>query len=198
MSDFDSAPRRLRDPRAIRALAHPIRIKLLEAFATEGTLTATRASELLGESPASCSFHLRQLARYGFVEPAEGGRGKERPWRAVVTGLSIDEDANDLQEALAAAELAAVLYEQWMARVRHWERVRDQYPIEWRRALEQSQWVKWLTPEEAHSLIREVVALVNSRFPERIADPTARPEGALPIEFLLRTHPFTLRTTEPQ
>jgi DNA-binding transcriptional ArsR family regulator len=70
------------DPRTLRALAHPIRLALLGLLRREGPLTATRAGELLGELPASCSFHLRQLARYGLVEEAGGGVGRRRPWRA--------------------------------------------------------------------------------------------------------------------
>ena len=66
----------LTDPRAIRALAHPLRWALLEALGQAGTLTATQASEMLGESPANCAFHLRTLAKYGFVEEAGGGRGR--------------------------------------------------------------------------------------------------------------------------
>src|SRR5919108_2121595 len=71
----------LTDPRALRALAHPIRLALLGALRREGPLTATQAGALVGESAASCSFHLRQLAKYGLVEEAGGGRGRERPWR---------------------------------------------------------------------------------------------------------------------
>jgi hypothetical protein len=52
----------LTDPKAIRALAHPVRMALLEALGHAGTLTATQASEMLGESPANCAFHLRTLA----------------------------------------------------------------------------------------------------------------------------------------
>ena len=68
--------KRMTDPRALRALAHPLRLSLLGMLRTEGPLTATRAGELLGESSASCSFHLRQLAKYGLVEEAGGGRGR--------------------------------------------------------------------------------------------------------------------------
>jgi predicted transcriptional regulator len=71
----------LTDPKAIRALAHPVRWALLDALDQAGTLTATQASEMLGESPANCAFHLRTLAKYGYVEEAGGGRGRERPWR---------------------------------------------------------------------------------------------------------------------
>jgi predicted transcriptional regulator len=60
----------LTDPKAMRALAHPLRWALLEALTHAGTLTATQASEMLGESPTNCAFHLRTLAKYGFVEEA--------------------------------------------------------------------------------------------------------------------------------
>jgi DNA-binding transcriptional ArsR family regulator len=69
------------DAKTIRALAHPVRIALLEALVDAGTLTATEAGEHVGESPANASFHLRQLAKYGFVEEAEGGTGRRRPWQ---------------------------------------------------------------------------------------------------------------------
>src|SRR5690606_6701644 len=58
----------VRESQALRALAHPLRIRLLEELAIGGELTATQAAERVDESPANCSWHLRQLARYGFVE----------------------------------------------------------------------------------------------------------------------------------
>src|SRR4051794_27883368 len=67
--------REVRDPRALRALAHPVRLELLERL-TDGPLTATQAASIVGESQASCSFHLRQLAKYGFVELAGDGAGR--------------------------------------------------------------------------------------------------------------------------
>ena len=76
----------LTDPRAMRALAHPVRIELLRALRIEAK-TATQCAEEVGESPQSCSYHLRTLARYGFVERAEAANGKERPWRKVKSGL---------------------------------------------------------------------------------------------------------------
>lgn len=60
----------------MRALAHPVRSSLLELLIIDGPITATEAGERLGESPTTCSFHLRQLARYGFVEEAGGGPGR--------------------------------------------------------------------------------------------------------------------------
>ncbi|RKE22812.1 helix-turn-helix domain-containing protein [Streptomyces sp. TLI_171] len=82
---------RLTDPRALRAYAHPTRMALVGLLRREGPLTATRAAELLGtESVASCSFHLRQLAKYGLVEEAGGGHGREKPWRATAAFTSWD------------------------------------------------------------------------------------------------------------
>ena len=65
--------KRLTDPRALRAMAHPIRLELVGLLRTHGPLTATKAAALLGESSGSTSFHLRQLAKYGLVEEAGGG-----------------------------------------------------------------------------------------------------------------------------
>src|ERR1700760_1666023 len=74
--------KQLTDPRALRALAHPTRLALAGLLRRDGPLTATRAGELLGQSSASASFHLRQLAKYGLVEEAGGRPGREQPWRA--------------------------------------------------------------------------------------------------------------------
>ena len=62
----------------MRALAHPLRIELIEQLTFRGPLTATQCAALVGESPSSCSFHLRMLAKYGFVEEAAGGTGRQR------------------------------------------------------------------------------------------------------------------------
>ncbi len=66
---------------AIRALAHPLRAELQGLLLREGAMTAAQAARRLGISQALASHHLRQLARYDFVEPAEGKDHRERPWR---------------------------------------------------------------------------------------------------------------------
>jgi hypothetical protein len=80
---------RLTDPRALRAYAHPVRMALVGLLRTERPLTATRGAELLGELSGTCSFHLRQLAKYGLVEEAGGGTGREKPWRATATSTAL-------------------------------------------------------------------------------------------------------------
>lgn len=96
----------LDDPRAMRALAHPLRLELL-ATLSGGPKTATECAAHVGESPQSCSYHLRTLAKYGFVERAEAGNSKERPWRKVARGLrwSGDDDSGAAR-ALAGTFLA--------------------------------------------------------------------------------------------
>ena len=71
------------DVRALRALAHPLRSRLLAQLRLHGPATASRLGRAVGESSGSTSYHLRQLAAYGFVEEVEGqGTARERWWRA--------------------------------------------------------------------------------------------------------------------
>jgi len=83
---------RLSDSRAIRALAHPLRLDLLEVLAKAGgPTTAAMCGRILGVSQANCSFHLRQLAKYGFVEDAgPGDDRRERLWQVVTTHVAVD------------------------------------------------------------------------------------------------------------
>src|SRR6202050_4339592 len=123
---------RLTDPRALRAYAHPVRMALVGLLRTEGPLSATRAAELLGESSGTCSFHLRQLAKYGLVEESGGGTGREKPWRATTTSTSFD-PVDDTQEGAAARGLLSeVLAETYFARLMRWLEDRDGQPEQWR------------------------------------------------------------------
>ena len=92
----------------IRALAHPVRIALLEALVREGPLTATEAAELLADSPGNMSWHLQTLAKYGFVEEADGGVGRRRPWRRVAIGTEYEESGDDPELSIAATTLSEI------------------------------------------------------------------------------------------
>jgi DNA-binding transcriptional ArsR family regulator len=75
------------DPRAIRALAHPARLAILEHLGAGITATATECARVCGLSPSATSYHLRALAKWGLIEDAESsGDGRERRWRAVGGG----------------------------------------------------------------------------------------------------------------
>src|SRR5437899_2278397 len=93
------------DPLTLRALAHPLRWHLLDLIASEGSATATQCSHVLGESVASCSYHLGVLAKYGYIELVPGHPGREKPWR--VTSMRQDLSAEGLDQPGAAAALAA-------------------------------------------------------------------------------------------
>jgi len=99
--------RRITDPTALRALAHAGRYAILERLQTEGPATATEVAAVAGLSPSACSYHLRLLARHGFVEesPADDGAardGRERVWRAAIAGWWNDpEPGTDPREVQA-------------------------------------------------------------------------------------------------
>src|SRR5262249_11548655 len=101
----------LTDPRALRAYAHPIRLKLVGLLRRTGPLTATQAGEKIGESAANCSFHLRQLAKFGLVEEAGGGKGRERPWRATSITTEWPDGGADPEAVEAGAMLSRVVVE---------------------------------------------------------------------------------------
>jgi DNA-binding transcriptional ArsR family regulator len=76
-------PRQLTDPAALKALAHPLRQRILRQLDREGPATSTTLARALGENTGATSYHLRQLAEHGFVEDVpDRGQGRERWWRA--------------------------------------------------------------------------------------------------------------------
>lgn len=183
---------RLTDPRAMRALAHPVRVALLEALAHAGTLTATQASEVLGESPANCAFHLRTLAKYGYVEEAGGGRGRERPWRRSHIGLSFSTARQaDPQARAAAQELGAFWFDRTLTRARATLAQRLAWPAEWQAnsLVGESIDLYYVTAAEAEELGAEIAHLL-SRFGDRLDHPERRPPGALPIEVVRLGYPL--------
>ena len=96
------------DPSRIRALAHPLRLELLEFIGDVGEATATQCAEHTGESVANCSFHLRTLAKAGFIDPAPS-RGREKPWRAAARSRRLDVDPADPASLTAMTELVGLM-----------------------------------------------------------------------------------------
>jgi predicted transcriptional regulator len=177
------------DPAVMRALAHPLRWQLLEALTHAGTLTATQASEILGETPANCAFHLRTLARYGMVEEAGGGKGRERPWRRATSGFTMELTADDPRTAAAAGALNDFWVNSTMDRARSAMLNVPSWPAEWKKALVSSQSLRYVTLAEAEELTAELMAVLD-RFGERNDDPASRPPDALPVEYLILGYPL--------
>jgi DNA-binding transcriptional ArsR family regulator len=92
----------LTDPKVMRALAHPARTAILAHLHEVGSATATECSDAAGESPSSCSYHLRRLAQLGFVEEVAAEDGRERRWRTLISGYGIPKEVQDRPEVLAA------------------------------------------------------------------------------------------------
>lgn len=174
----DTGPRELTDPVVMRALAHPVRLQLLELLTLRGPLTATEASTYVDESPSSCSFHLRTLAKYGFVEEAEGGRGRQRPWRAVTIGNRWETTSETPAATRAAGEaLLAIVRERDLRLLGEYMAHSEEYDDEWRRAAFNSNYGGWLTAEELRDISEKVNELW-APYLERLTDPSAVPAGA--------------------
>jgi DNA-binding transcriptional ArsR family regulator len=174
----------------MRALAHPLRIALLEALAREGPLTATQAAELLDDSPGNMSWHLQTLAKYGYVEEAEGGRGRSRPWQVASSSHRFDPMDDDADSTTAHDALEASLQERVYERQREWRSSRPSYPVEWRNASFSNLGLTYLTAEEMQRLGDEITELM-SKYHDRSRDKAKRPDGALPVHLVAFGHPLT-------
>lgn len=182
-------PPTVSDARRLRALTHPVRIALIGKLVLHGPLTATAAGELIGESPTTCSFHLRQLAKYGFVEEAGGGSGRARPWRMTTIGLSVTA-REDPESQLAEDALVRMVRERHLERYWTWLQTRASYPRRWRDAADDSAYVFYLTIEELEQLTKDLTAILMPLFRERMADPSRRPAGSVPVQLLLFSYPI--------
>ena len=149
-----------------------------------GPATATELSERIGESPANCSWHLRQLAKYGWVEEAGGGTGRQRPWQIVIQpkyfarGEQVGEELR-IATTAATRHMAAREYEA----LRAWFASLHAESQSWRDSAYVTQNVGWCTPEELAE-IAQTVSDAMDRFVLRINDPASRPPGARLIRFL--------------
>jgi predicted ArsR family transcriptional regulator len=174
---------RLNDPRALRAYAHPVRMSLIGLLRTEGPLTATRAGELLGESSGTCSFHLRQLAKYGLVEEAAGGTGREKPWRATAQLTHVPRVTDDPELAAAAGQVRATLAEMYFARLTRWLGRSAAEPVQWQEAAQFGDQILYLTAGELKDLRERIEELLDG-YLDRLVRPELRPEGARRVEYL--------------
>jgi DNA-binding transcriptional ArsR family regulator len=184
--------KQLTDPKALRALAHPTRLTLLGMLRRTGPLTATAAAELIGESSASTSFHLRQLAKYGLVEEAGGGTGRERPWRATTMFTYWPESSEDPKVADAAGLLRSVIAEQQFARLLEWFEVMPDESPEWQEAAFFGDTMLYVTADELAQLWQQTRDIVDV-YLDRLQHPELRPAGARAVSYLHIAHPLVGR-----
>ncbi len=178
----------VRDPHALRALAHPLRGTLLGLLRFEGPSTATRLGQRLGESSGATSYHLRQLAAFGFVEEVAGeGTTRERWWRAL--HRSTRWETQDFLDESAGREVVEELsYRQLTQQSRmlaaHAEQ-REDLDDAWRTAVSLNDWAIRLSPAKARELADELNAVL-----ARWRDQHEQPEEPL-VHVLLDLFPLT-------
>jgi len=178
----------LTDPRALRAYAHPTRLALVGLLRREGPKTATQAAEAIGESVASCSFHLRQLAKYGLIEEVEGQHGRSKPWRATAMFTTWYGDSDDPETQAATTALDRVILDQYRQAALAWLDRREADPPAWRRASGFSDYLLHLTAPELRRLSDQLDELVADYLP-RLSDPATRPKGSRPVKVIALAFP---------
>ncbi|MFF0269159.1 helix-turn-helix domain-containing protein [Kribbella sp. NPDC004536] len=184
---LEKDPRRSRlldDPLAIRAMAHPVRLDLQSLLGREGPMTAADAARRLGISQALASHHLRQLAKYDFVEPAPGKDNRERPWRLVSTSQSWRDAIKTPDGAAAAEVLEQLMAERALDSLANWQQRRPDADPVWRDNSGIGQTGIYLTGDELAELVGQIDELLQRWVDERpVDDKSTRPPGSRYVSF---------------
>jgi DNA-binding transcriptional ArsR family regulator len=165
------------DPSQLKALAHPVRLKMLEMLRLDGPATSTTVAARLGMNTGTVSYHLRQLARHGFIEDDLGvGTRRDRWWRASHESTSIPSPgaataSEDDVRARQAYNHAVVLTQ--VARLQESLLERAELPRRWAAVTDDSDWTLWLTPRQARELMDKVHDVLRSA-----AEAAPREKGA--------------------
>jgi predicted ArsR family transcriptional regulator len=170
MADLKPLDQITPSPVALRALAHPVRLRMLGMLRADGPSTATRLAERLGLNSGATSYHLRQLAHHDFVvEDTDRGNSRDRWWRAAHRATHTRDDTPDpvARDATDAFVQAAAVV--WTEQLQRAMEERSMLTREWRRAATHSDWVLDLTPKRAAELRDRLQAVVAEYMD---ADPT--------------------------
>lgn len=175
---FDPQRDVMLDARNLRGLAHPLRLRMLGILRESGPATATMLASRLGESSAATSYHLRQLAEYGFVVDDERpASGRERWWRSAHRSTYFDTLGDDTEDAqLLGTEYLRGVVRALAGRMDAWVDAMPAMPRQWREAGSVSDYRMRLTPEQAVELIDRLHELgVERRHDDATpSDPAAR------------------------
>jgi DNA-binding transcriptional ArsR family regulator len=172
------------DGEVLAALAHPLRVALLSQLNALGSRTASQCAQALGETPANCSYHLRQLAKVGLVTRDEAANGRERPWRSTYTGLSLSPQVDDPDpEVVTAARatraaLANLEIEEHARLARQYLRLEARAAKPWRDVAGVNSYSLRLTAEELTALVTRLDQAIRPYIGLTREDP---PEGAQPV-----------------
>lgn len=129
---------RIVDLESLKVLAHPLRVQIIDALSTYGAATASGLAERLGESSGATSYHLRQLAKHGFVREVEGrGTARERWWERMPGGLTMT--TPELMGSAAGKAASRLVVREWSHNREHilqdfLDRGPDELSREWQEA----------------------------------------------------------------
>lgn len=166
----------------MKALGHPVRFAIVEHLSLRGPLTASQLAEVLDQTPANCSWHLRKLAGFGLVEETGEGVGRRRPWRMRRIGFTWPKELVDSDPAFARA--ASGLDRQIIQR--HVDRfLATSADPRWAR-VGLSETTAFMTEEEATAYADDVRELI-FRYHDRLVDPVTRPSDARAVHVLVLT-----------
>lgn len=185
-------------PAALRALAHPLRIRILDLLPIRGPLTASKLGEIVGESSGSTSYHLRQLAKHGLVREVEGkGTARERWWERTPGGFSISSAGKDSPAGRQTAEAVNMEFlrlrnERVMAFTRAGQEADEETLESWMGSATFVTVNKWATREQAKAVVEAW-----EQFAAEHLDPLNNQEGmpgAVPFEIHFDVFP----TVDPE
>lgn len=162
----DSARRRISDPETLKGLTQPLRRRLYRLLIQLGPATVGTLAKKVDGDPGQVSYHLRELAKHGFIEPApELARDKrERWWKAVpgsTTWSSVDFDASPEAAAIADALKRQMIADEFERAVQ-WEQDRETWPAEWQGAVMSNESNLFLTPDELKAMNAELLDVLST------------------------------------
>ena len=180
-------PSRSVTAREVRALAHPLRLQMLECLLNGGPATASMLARELGESSGATSYHLRALAAAGLiVEDLERRRGRERWWQhAKKFRLISSAPAEDAEYTAAVAQLESVMIARDDEGLRRYLHTRGEFTPEWQETAFIGGWGVYATREDVDKLSKLVMEWLRDH---RVM-PEDRPEGATLIHLTYRAIP---------
>ncbi len=182
------------DPTALKALAHPVRLRMLGMLRVDGPATASGLAAQLGLNSGATSYHLRQLALHGFIEEdRERGSGRDRWWRASheTTNVMSDGAEGEALDAGVAFLQAALSWQmqQMQGALNAYTRLEP----DWRKASTASDYTIPLTAEGAAELVGKLHSLLSEAMAAAPALGTTLPPDMRPFSIILNAAP---RTTE--
>jgi DNA-binding transcriptional ArsR family regulator len=180
------------EPTALKALAHPVRLRMLGMLRIDGPATATQLAVRLGLNSGATSYHLRQLAQYGFIEEAPHASRRDRWWRASheltsVPAIESEGEALDLDIAFNQAALSL--------QVGQMQKALEEYaelPAEWRKATAADDIIIPMTAAQAEALtkrLRDIILEAMQAAPQ-LGEAASQEPGMVPFYVMLHAFPY--------